>query len=233
MNVSREHAATAGRDRAYAGWLFMGLVAIVGFIVLTAAVRARVPIPLDQALLALVHSWDGNPVIWKALTETANLPLYIVSGGFIIWLLIKKRWREALLVLVMFAAVTAASEGVKQFTLRPRPEAGTAAGLPGVPYSYPSGHVLEALTILGSVAVRIWRSSWPFVIRLAAPVVVAVDVALVGVARIALDAHYPTDVLAGLLVGTGALGLYTWFTRPGAWADRPPLHGPGSAGRRS
>jgi membrane-associated phospholipid phosphatase len=42
------------------------------------------------------------------------------------------------------------------------------------------------------------------------------------VARLALGAHYPTDVLAGILGALGALGLYAWFTRPGAWADKPP-----------
>jgi membrane-associated phospholipid phosphatase len=36
----------------------------------------------------------------------------------------------------------------------------------------------------------------------------------------ALNAHYPTDVLAGLLGGSAALGLYIWFTRPGAWATK-------------
>ena len=119
-------------------------------------------------------------------------------------------------------AVSATSEGVKQFTLRLRPEAGTAAGLPGVIYSYPSGHVLESLTIVGSVALRIWRSTWPLVVRIAAPVVVAIQVVLVGIARIALAAHYPTDVLAGFLCGVGALSIYAWLTRPGAWADEPP-----------
>jgi membrane-associated phospholipid phosphatase len=36
----------------------------------------------------------------------------------------------------------------------------------------------------------------------------------------ALNAHFPTDVLAGFLGALGALGLYAWFTRPGAWADQ-------------
>jgi undecaprenyl-diphosphatase len=82
--------------------------------------------------------------------------------------------------------------------------------------------VLEALTILGFVALRLWRSAVALALRLAAAILTVVEVVLVGVARLALGAHYPTDVLAGILGALGALGLYAWFTRPGAWADKPP-----------
>ena len=45
-------------------------------------------------------------------------------------------------------------------------------------------------------------------------------VALVGFGRVSLDAHYPSDVLAGFLGGMGFLALYALLTttRP---ADRP------------
>jgi undecaprenyl-diphosphatase len=214
------HDARSGR--ANAAWLLVALLALLGLGLLTAAVRARVVFAFDQPLVALAHGWNVNPDVWKVLSETANIPLIVIAFGFVIWLFVTKRRHEAVLVLLMFAAVTAGSEGLKQLTLRPRPETGTAAGIPGVPYSYPSGHVLEALTILGFVALRIWRSRSALMVRLAAAIVVAIEVVLVGVARMALGAHYPTDILAGVLGGIGALGLYAWFTGPGSWADSPP-----------
>ena len=210
--------------KASAIWLVVAAIALIGFAVITVAVKAKVVFPFDQPLLSLMHGWPIDPLVWNALTETANYPLYVIAGGFVIWLLVKRRRREALVVLLLFAAVSATSEGVKQFTLRLRPEAGTAAGLPGVIYSYPSGHVLESLTIVGSVALRIWRSGLAFVVRIAAPLVVALQVVLVGIARVALAAHYPTDVLAGFLCGAGALAIYAWLTRPGAWSDEPPAN---------
>jgi undecaprenyl-diphosphatase len=116
--------------------------------------------------------------------------------------------------------VTAGSEGVKQLVGRPRPS-GSGDGIPGVIYSYPSGHVLEVLTILGLISVRSWRSSRPFRLRLALWLLVAIEVVLVGIARLALDEHYPSDLLGGFLGAIMALGLYAWFTRPGGWADTP------------
>ena len=221
-NRAPDHA-TAGRVNTR--WLFLALASLAGFVLLTAAVASRVVFPFDQSLLALAHSWDGQPDIWKAITETANIPLIVIGLGFVSWLFLTKRRREAILVLVMLAAVTVGSEAVKQLTLRPRPVAGTAAGIPGVIYSYPSGHVLEALTILGFVTLRVWRSARPLVLRVAVAIAVAVEVVLVGIARLVLEAHYPTDILAGVLAGIGALGLYAWWTRPGAWADQPTSAG--------
>jgi undecaprenyl-diphosphatase len=221
--VSRDRKRDAARsNRSSAIWLAVAFVAILGFALLTVAIKARVAFPFDQPLLAFMHGWNVDTLVWKVLTETANIPLFLIGGGFVIWLWFNKRHRETLVVLLLFVAVSATSEGVKQFTLRLRPEAGTAAGIPGVIYSYPSGHVLETLTIVGSVALRIWRSTLAFAVRLAAPIVVAVQVVLVGIARIALGAHYPTDVLAGLLCGAGALAIYAWLIRPGSWADTPP-----------
>jgi undecaprenyl-diphosphatase len=211
----------AGTRHANAGWLLVALGGLAGFVLLTLAVAGGFVFAFDQPLLTLGHSWDGNPFIWKAISESANIPLIAIGLGFVVWLFFTRRRREALLVLLMLAAVTAGSEGVKQLVSRPRPEAGTADGIPGVVFSYPSGHVLESLTILGFVALRIWRTSRPLMLRVLVVVLVVIDVVLVGVARIALNAHYPTDVLAGLLGGIGVLGLYAWLTREGAWAHQP------------
>ena len=113
--------------------------------------------------------------------------------------------------------MTAGSEGVRQLVGRPRPS-GNGDGIPGVVYSYPSGHVLEVLTILGSIALRAWRSPKRLALRPALVALVALDVALVAIARIALAEHYPPDVVAGFLGAIGALAIYAWMTRPGGWA---------------
>jgi undecaprenyl-diphosphatase len=204
---------------AYAASLFIAVAALIGFVLLTVAVASHVVFPFDQSLLATARTFDGTPIVWQAVSETANIPLIIIGFGLIAWLFWKKRHREALLVFLMLAAVTAGSEGVKQLVGRPRPS-GNGDGIPGVVYSYPSGHVLEVLTILGIVAVRTWRSSRQLVLRLVVPILVVFEALLVGFGRMALNAHYPTDVLAGLLGGTAAVGLYIWFTRPGAWATK-------------
>ena len=207
------------RGASSMAWLVVAVLALAGFVALTVAVWSKVPLPFDQSVLALARGWDGMPIIWQAISQSANFPLIAIGLGLVVYLFWTKRHREAFLVLIMLAAVTAGSEGVKQLVSRPRPS-GNGDGIPGVVYSYPSGHVLEALVILGIVALKTWHSSRPAWVRRGFALLVVLEVVLVGVARMALNEHYPSDVLAGVLGGIGALGLYVWFTREGAWAAK-------------
>ena len=114
-------------------------------------------------------------------------------------------------MILVLAAVTAGSEAVKQAVARPRPPGFDNTYL-GVVYSFPSGHVLEAVTIYGIIAVLVWRSSLPRIVRIVVPIVFAVIVVLVAVARVAVGEHYPSDVLAGLLGGIGFVALFALLT---------------------
>ena len=212
-----------------AAWLVLAALGLGGFLLLTFAVMSKVAMPFDPPLLAFARSLDGMPDVWQALSSSANIPLIVIGVGLVGWLFFTKRRREALIVALMLIAITAGSEGFKQLVSRPRPS-GTDPTIPGVVYSYPSGHVLEALTILGIIAIRFWRSRWPFAARLVVWLVVIVWVLLVGLARMAINVHYPSDVLAGLLMALGVLGVYGWLTRPGRdvtarerprWSPRP------------
>lgn len=208
---------------ANARTLAIALLSLVAFVLLTVAVAGRIAMPFDPPILAFARTLDGLPDVWRGLSESANIPLVVIGLGMVVWLVATHRRREALVVLIMLAAVTLGSEGIKELVARPRPS-GTDPGVPGVVYSYPSGHTLEALTILGIVTIRGWRSTRPLAARVAFTVIVIIWVVLVGLARMALNAHFPSDVLAGALGGIGALGLYAWLTRPGAWADQTSAH---------
>jgi undecaprenyl-diphosphatase len=90
-----------------------------------------------------------------------------------------------------------------------------------VVYSFPSGHVLEALVIFGVIAIGIVRRAVPLAVAVLVFALVAVDVMLVAVARVALAAHYPSDALGAALAGAGVLGVYGSLTRPAASSRAP------------
>ena len=65
-------------------------------------------------------------------------------------------------------------------------------------FSFPSGHSANAASLCGSIA-RELRKKWVWILG-------TVMVLLIGLSRIAVGVHYPTDVLAGWAVGFAAVG---------------------------
>jgi undecaprenyl-diphosphatase len=200
-------------------WLCIGLIGLVGFVALTLIVASRGVIPFDVQLLDYARTYRAYNDAWNLLSNAANLPLIAIGFGLVVWLFVKHRRREGILVVLILTAVTAGSEAIKQLVARPRPP-GSDTVVPGVIYSYPSGHVLEAVTIFGIIAILLWRSSQPLWLRAGFAILVAVFVALVAIARVAIDAHYPSDVLAGFLAGMGVLGIFAVLSWDADRGDR-------------
>jgi undecaprenyl-diphosphatase len=203
--------ADRSADRTSRAWLVLAAVAFVAFGILTWLVASRTVLPFDQPILDVARSWNGLSALWNFVSDAANFPMIGVGVGLVGWLLLKHQRREAVLVAILLVIATAGSEIVKQVVARPRPIKGPELG---VVYSYASGHVLEALTILGIISLLVWRSGQPRPLRIAVPIVVAALVVLVAIARMALGEHYPSDVLGGGLAGIGTLSVFAAVTTP-------------------
>jgi membrane-associated phospholipid phosphatase len=221
---SNEGELSSRLDATFVAWLVMAVLGLGAFAVITVLLLGHATWPPDQTILATVRPWVGDGTIWRVLSESANIPLIVIGVGMVIALFVTHHRREALLVALVLIAVTAGSEGVKQLVARPRPE-GTDPNIPGVVYSYPSGHVLEALTIFGIIAIRIVRSRASRLVAAVVVLAVIVDAFLVGLSRVVLNAHYPSDAIASAIAGAGVLGVYGLLTHrhrsPEAVADEP------------
>ena len=61
-------------------------------------------------------------------------------------------------------------------------------------YSFPSGHSCNAVTVYGSLAAHEKKRAWLWAIAVILPL-------LVGLSRVYVGVHFPTDVLCGFLLG--------------------------------
>ena len=207
----------AGHRSATIGWVLMAVVGLGGFVVLTVLMAMHATIPFDAPLMDLARPYRVDKYAWNVISESANFPLVAIGLGIVALLFLAHKRRDAILVFLVLAAATAGSEGVKQLVHRARPP-GSDTVVPGVVYSYPSGHTLEVLTIFGILTIIAWRSGVDRWIKVALLVFTILFVAAVAVARVSINAHYPSDVLGGFLAGLGVLGLFGLLSRE----DRKP-----------
>jgi undecaprenyl-diphosphatase len=198
-------------------WLPIAVVSFAGFALVTAMVLQATTVPFDEPLLRAARDAAIDAGFWNLVSEASNWPLILVAISIVGWLLMTKQTREALFVFLVLAAATAGSETVKELVARPRPV--DTEVLAGVVYSYPSGHILEAITIYGIITLKFWHSRLSRTVRVSVAMMAIAFVALVGVARMALGAHYPSDVLGGALAGVGVLASYASLSDRSA-ADR-------------
>jgi undecaprenyl-diphosphatase len=104
---------------------------------------------------------------------------------------------------------------VKDYIARPRP--GVDPLVTAFGYSFPSGHSLDSAATYGLIALVVWRSPLPLAVRRLAVVLGATLPFLIGLSRIALGVHYPSDVLGGWLAGIALVALgATLIRRTGA-----------------
>ena len=199
----------------------LAIVGLAGFAILGVILYAHVTPFFDPPVRDALLQYRAWTPLWNDISQAANFPMIGIAVGIVLYLWWKHRRREAILVAVTLALVTAGSEGVKELVHRPRPPNSDTV-VPGVIYSFPSGHELEAICILGIVAMLVWRSRAPRPVAWAVAILVAVFCAWVAVARIAINAHWPSDVLAGFLGGIGVLALVIRLTRHEDRGDHPP-----------
>ncbi len=150
-----------------------------------------------RACLAL-NRWGGRPRVTRFFGVVSHLGDGVFWYALMLWLPVVDGWRGARagLHLALTGIVGALLYRVlKRLTRRLRPFAEHRAIVARVPpldeYSFPSGHTLHAVA-LGAVA-SVW---YPPLAVLLAPFAL-----LIAASRVVLGLHYPSDVLAGTVIG--------------------------------
>lgn len=80
-------------------------------------------------------------------------------------------------------------------------------------FSFPSGHAALGMVAWGVLAVLVSRTRMPVEVRRGLVIGLGVLVFLIGLSRVWLGVHYPTDVLAGWTAGAVVVLLYARLTR--------------------
>jgi membrane-associated phospholipid phosphatase len=80
-------------------------------------------------------------------------------------------------------------------------------------FSFPSGHATTAVVFFGGLLLFVWTAPLAHVLRIVLTVPIALWIAGIPWSRVALAAHYGTDVIGGLLFGASWLCLMLLLLR--------------------
>lgn len=181
-----------------------------GFVALTDEIREGEQFRLDRQILLLFRD-PGDPAdpIGPEWLESAVRDVTALGGTTIItmmtlvtagYLLMAGKRRAALLVLVAIIGAGALSFAIKAGIERPRPEL-FPHGVEVYTASFPSGHATGSAATyltLGALLARFQRRRRLKVYLMSVAVLLTL---MIGVSRLYLGVHWPTDVLAGWTLG--------------------------------
>lgn len=153
----------------------------------------------DRAVITWMQRMrsDGLTAAWIMLTNLGSLwtlgPAVVLAAA---WLALRHRFTAAVTVLVVAIGGVVLTNAGKALVGRFRPPVDALVAVDSP--SFPSGHAAQSAAILLVLALVLTRRRS----TRAAALVVAVGLALgIGLTRVYLGVHYPSDVLAGWLLG--------------------------------
>ncbi len=200
--------------------LFFGVIApLVMFGDLAEDVLEKEAFFFDRPILMFMHSHATQVLdmvmvfITRVGSAVVLVPLNILVFGLLIY---QKRRRDALFWALAVMGATVLNFIAKHAFARMRPDLWMSI-LPEPTYSFPSGHAMNSTAVMTALVVLAWNTRWRDLIL----AVGACFILLVGLSRIYLGVHYPSDIMAGWAASFAwVIGLACVLTDK--WSNRVP-----------
>ena len=172
----------------------------------------------DNILIWLVR-YFASPTLDSIMIFISNLGYgyihgFIVVAAFTI-LVVYRRWVEFAGLAICFSGGAVLNYILKNLFERARPDVFRIVAASG--YSFPSGHAMVSIYFYGMLAFLIARNikSWQW--RYVVVAITMLFILTMGISRVYLGVHYPSDVIAGYTAGgmwlMFSISLLMWWER--------------------
>ena len=157
---------------------------------------------VDTQLLQTFHNLGATRPGWVSFwvvfcTVFGPNGFRVIALVLVVVALIRRNVATAVFLVISIGLMGLVTEGAKSIAGRPRP---AMALVYGSSTSFPSGHALGVMVGVLALLTVLWPSLTPR-LRTALAVLGGVLIVLVGSARVVLNVHHPSDVLAGWALG--------------------------------
>ena len=179
--------------------LALAIIALALFSWLALEVREGETLRFDSSVRSALHQ-QASPAltaVMKAFTVIgSSIPMLLLLAATVSAFWLGGLRRQAMMMVIVMAGSLVIELSLKHVFLRARPEPYFNVPLPSS-YSFPSGHALSAACFYGMLALllaaRVRRGTY----RLGIWILCGLMIVMIGVSRIYLGVHYPSDVAAG------------------------------------
>lgn len=215
-------AHVSARDRTEL-LLLLGTVALLGIVFMILNLAGEVlegdTLEFDKRMLAALRKADNpSQPIGPAWLEMAAFDITALGGPTVLgmtvlavvgFLILQGMYRNAAFVFLASVGGWMLNDILKEVFARPRPQV--------VPHlrqvmslSFPSGHALTSAAIFLTLGALLMRVAQSRLVKFYIMFIAMLTTLLVGLTRVYLGVHYPTDVLAGWLIGI-SWALFCWL----------------------
>lgn len=147
-------------------------------------------------LFQMLRTPAADRVMLGATYIGSGRSVAVLAGAAVVVTILLRRWRAAMMVVASLAAGTAFFSIVKLIIQRPRPPLYDARVVQAG-FSFPSGHATMATVFYATLAIIVIQAVRSFWLRVLIVLGAAVAAFWIGLSRVYLGVHYPSDVLAG------------------------------------
>ncbi|MBE3589801.1 MAG: phosphatase PAP2 family protein [Firmicutes bacterium] len=202
MGRRRSAAAFLG----FAAWVVAGAAAAIVVLYGLNAFVAPSGAPWERLWVLRAHSWAG-PAGVRAMALVTELgyarPIAAIGLAVVVYWIWRGTAWKALVLAVDTLVLEALNTYTKNAFHRLRPNLFPHEAVAG--YSFPSGHAFAAVAFFGCAAYLMAKGA-PRRTRRLIWWAWGVLALLLGLSRLVLGVHYPTDVIGGYLAGAALLG---------------------------
>lgn len=201
------------RSRAAVPIFALGAVGII--VLLAVAVTSGISDPFDRSIIEAVRAEGLRGLLspLRVITELGSTTAVTVVAlvTLLVGVLIGP-WLHGVIGAITIGLAAAGNAALKTVFARARPDFLDPL-VQEHGFSFPSGHSALGMAAWGILGVLVMRSRLPLGVRRGIVAAIAVLIFLIGLSRVWLGVHYPTDVLAGWTAGAVIVLVYARLTR--------------------
>lgn len=181
------------------------LFALNAFLEITERLQADELVKFDDLVTDFVYSFrnDGVTSIVTFITDLGDVVTYAIViplVGILLYYYGHHRWKLSLQATIVLVSAFLLNVGIKHLISRPRPLEDLRL-VTAHSYSFPSGHSMSALAFYGFLIYLTYKHVPNTALKILLILLQSFLILGIGLSRVYLGVHYPTDVLAGFIAG--------------------------------